>query len=59
MTDKVHGSPHASARILAQVLFFTVAFTIIIDGLWSLYMSDAPYHPDIVMSESEIYLAQE
>ncbi len=59
MTDKVDGSPPAFSSILAHVLFFTIALTIIFGGLWSLYMSDAPYHPDIVMSEGEIYLAQE
>lgn len=59
MTDKVNVSPSASANVMAQVLFFTVAFGIIIGGLWSLYMSDAPYHPEIVAVGGEIYLAQE
>ncbi len=45
MTYKVDPSPTPAASVFSQVMFVTVGLAIIVGGSWSLYMSDAPYHP--------------
>tara|TARA_R110002124_G_scaffold100496_2_gene247445 strand:- start:944 stop:1093 length:150 start_codon:yes stop_codon:yes gene_type:complete len=34
-------------RGLSQAIFIAVGIAIILGGLWVLYQSSAPYHPDI------------
>jgi hypothetical protein len=38
--------PDSPGRVAGQVVILTVTLAIIAAGLWSLYMTDAPYHPD-------------
>lgn len=45
MTYKVNPSPTPQPSFLSQVVFMMVGLSIIVGGSWSLYMSDAPYHP--------------
>lgn len=59
MTVKDHDAPPASASTFSQTMFVLTGLAIIAGGLWNLYMSDAPYHPKVVSSEGEIYLAQQ
>tara|TARA_R110002094_G_scaffold164703_1_gene148773 strand:- start:361 stop:552 length:192 start_codon:yes stop_codon:yes gene_type:complete len=48
------GSPEN--RGITQMVFILVALGIIIAGGWSLYMGDAPYHPQVPMTESQLNL---
>jgi hypothetical protein len=43
-------------RVLSQIAFFVIGLGIITGGIWSLYMGDAPYHPDDVVSQDRIVL---
>ena len=46
MTDRTaQGPDRGRDRGLSQFLFVAVGLAIIIGGLWTLYMDDAPYHP--------------
>jgi hypothetical protein len=40
------GAGAKQASLLSQALFLAGALTIIAAGSWSLYMQDAPYHPE-------------
>lgn len=44
-------------RSLSQAIFILVGLAIIAGGLWVLYQSTAPYHPDVSGVEGEIYLS--
>ena len=44
-------------RGLSQAIFIAVGLAIILSGLWFLYQSNAPYHPETSGAEGEIYLA--
>lgn len=59
MTHEDHDAPPTSASTFSQALFVLTGLAIIAAGSWNLYMSDAPYHPDVDASEGEIYLAQD
>lgn len=52
MADNANHTPIAPAvsdqRGLSQFLFVTAGIAIILGGLWTLYMGDAPYHPNEV-----------
>lgn len=41
---------------LSQAIFVLIALGIIVGGLWSLYFSDAPYHPQNDVSRSDTQL---
>lgn len=43
-------------RGMSQTIFILVALGIIIAGGWSLYMDDAPYHPQAPLIESQLQL---
>ncbi|MEM6938942.1 MAG: hypothetical protein AAF943_00690 [Pseudomonadota bacterium] len=45
MTEKVNPSASPAPRLLPQALVIGVGVAIIVSGAWSLYMTDAPYHP--------------
>ncbi len=34
-------------RGLSQIMFVVIGLGIITGGLWTLYMADAPYHPEV------------
>ena len=44
-------------RGLSQAIFVLIGLGIIAASLWSLYMGDAPYHPDDQVSRGSITLA--
>ncbi|GLT12845.1 hypothetical protein PVW51_01580 [Sulfitobacter sp. PR48] len=44
-------------RGLSQAIFIMVGIGIILGGLWFLYQSTAPYHPDVTGGQEEIYLS--
>lgn len=50
MSREITGKPPASdashSRALSQAIFVLTGLAIIALGLWSLYMGDAPYHPE-------------
>ena len=39
-------------RGISQAVFVLIGILIIVAGLWTLYMGDAPYHPEVTGSES-------
>ena len=43
----------------SQFVFIAVGLAIIIGGLWILYDSSGPYHPQLPLSENETYLPAE
>lgn len=49
-------SENSGNRGVTQVIFILVALGIIIAGGWSLYMGDAPYHPQAPLIESQLQL---
>lgn len=49
--------PKEDKRGLSQAIFIAVGIAIILGGLWFLYQSTAPYHPDTSGAEGEIFLA--
>ena len=52
MTDRTASAPQGGRdRGFSQFLFIAVGLAIIIAGLWSLYMGDAPYHPEVGQGE--------
>ncbi|MFK7834641.1 MAG: hypothetical protein AB8B60_00345 [Sulfitobacter sp.] len=44
-SDRERPSAKKDGRTLSQVVFVTVGLGIILGGLWTLYMGNAPYHP--------------
>lgn len=50
-TNRTNVSTASDARGLSQVIFVAVGLTIIVGGLWMLYMGDAPYHPEVTQAE--------
>jgi hypothetical protein len=44
-------------RGVSQMIFVAVTLAITIGGIWSLYMADAPYHPEISRLDSGILFA--
>ncbi|MBM1632739.1 hypothetical protein JQV27_10845 [Sulfitobacter mediterraneus] len=46
-------------RTVSQMVFVAVGLAIVVGGLWLLYQGNAPYHPDVPMTDSETYLAIE
>jgi len=46
-------------RAVSQVVFVAVGLAIVVGGLWLLYQGNAPYHPDVPISDNESYLATE
>lgn len=59
MTYKANTAQPPSASMLSQTLFVLVSITIIVGGLWTLYMGDAPYHPEVSATQGEIFLASD
>ena len=63
MTDRANHTPtppaQADNRGLTTVLFVGISLVIILGGLWSLYMGDAPYHPEVSRDGAGIQLATE
>lgn len=57
MASNPNAAPHPSDRRVSEKVFIFVGLTIILGGLWMLYMGDAPYHPDGTASETLIYLS--
>lgn len=56
------GDPSQSTddRRLSQGLFVLAGLGIIAGGLWTLYMADAPYHPEVSGGASnDVILAQD
>lgn len=48
MTDRTASAPQSGRdRGFSQFLFIAIGLAIIISGLWSLYMDEAPYHPEV------------
>ncbi len=47
----VTASPTGSGR--SHLIFVGVGITIIVGGLWFLYDSTAPYHPDFPVTDSQ------
>ncbi|MGC1505214.1 MAG: hypothetical protein WA782_13880 [Sulfitobacter sp.] len=45
-------------RGVAQVIFVLTGLAIIIGGIWSLYMADAPYHPQDQVSRDSVSLTE-
>lgn len=52
-------SVDGNGRGLSQTLFVLIGLGIITGGLWTLYMADAPYHPEVPVAESQIFLASD
>lgn len=46
--DRTTPSAPRDYRGFTQVLFVSAGMLIIVGGLWTLYMGDAPYHPNEV-----------
>ncbi|MFT6674926.1 MAG: hypothetical protein ACJAVM_001112 [Sulfitobacter sp.] len=46
-------------RGFSQMVFVCVGVTIVVGGLWLLYQSTAPYHPDVPISEGSSVQAVE
>ena len=40
-------------KTVSQVIFVTVALVIILAGVWTLDLGEAPYHPDDSVSRSD------
>jgi hypothetical protein len=47
------GPVKSSDLTRSHLIFVAVGLAIIVGGLWLLYVSDAPYHPDVPVSGSE------
>ncbi|GAA6175741.1 hypothetical protein [Sulfitobacter pacificus] len=46
-------SETADGRAVSQIVFVLIGMAIIVGGIWTLYMGNAPYHPqDEVTRES-------
>ncbi|MEP5731534.1 MAG: hypothetical protein ABJL67_19420 [Sulfitobacter sp.] len=45
------------ARGWSQVVFVLIGVGIIAGGLWSLYMGNAPYHPEDNVTQNGVFLA--
>jgi len=59
MTYSVNDGPTPTASFLSQALFVLAGLAIIAGGIWTLYMSNAPYHPEVGMTGGEVFLASE
>lgn len=46
-------------RGISQFIFICVVLAIIVGGIWSLYMDNAPYHPEVTRTDNGITLDQE
>ncbi len=46
-------------RGLSQAVFVMIGLGIISGGLWTLYMGDAPYHPEDQVSRDSVFLASD
>ncbi len=46
-------------RGITQFLFVISGVGIIVGGLWSLYMGNAPYHPEDTVTRSGVFLASD
>ena len=46
-------------RGFSQAVFVLIGMMIIVAGLWSLYMGDAPYHPEVSGSERGDFLTSD
>lgn len=55
--DTAQPSKRADNTALTTVLFVGIGMVIILGGLWSLYMADAPYHPEVTRDGTGIQLA--
>ena len=47
-------SGETDQRGISQAIVVAVILAIITGGVWSLYMTDAPYHPEVTRSENGI-----
>lgn len=52
LQEKVAARTAPDRRGISQLIFVLVGIGIISGGLWSLYMADAPYHPqdDVILA---------
>ena len=62
MSDNVQ-NPKASAASDAdlgrsQAIFVTIGLAIVLGGLWLLYQSEGPYHPDDPVTRSQVQLLE-
>ncbi len=46
-----------SSRTLSQSIFVAIGLAIIVGGIWMLYMSDAPYHPEDTVTRDSTFSA--
>ena len=46
-------------RTVSQMIFVAVSLAIVVGGLWMIYQGNAPYHSDVLINDSETYLAIE
>lgn len=59
-SDAAGGPPRKSdKRVLSQVVFILIGVGIIVGGLWSLYMGDAPYHPEDAVTRNGVFLTSD
>ena len=52
-------SENVDRRGLSQLVFVVLGLGIITGGMWSLYMDDAPYHPDGHPTHGEILVSSD
>jgi hypothetical protein len=52
-------SENTERRGLSQVVFVMIGLGIILGGLWTLYMGDAPYHPEYQGPQNSAFLTSE
>lgn len=52
-TDNAAQQRDASENGRSHLVFVAVGVAIILGGLWLLYASEGPYHPDFPVSENE------
>jgi hypothetical protein len=50
-------SAQNDTRGVSQAVFVAVTLMIITGGMWSLYMTDAPYHPEVSQSDFGMTIA--
>lgn len=52
-------SGNTDRRGFSQVVFVMIGLGIILGGLWTLYMGDAPYHPEDQGPQNSAFLTSE
>lgn len=61
MNKQIEAGAPVSGRsfsgVVSETIFLTVIIAITLGGVWSLYMTDAPYHPEISRLDSGIMFA--